>query len=175
MLKDNDGKLKQKKVGIFLSNNRSEAIKKREKGVQDALSETDAKICWVTEAGEDAKLLKQQEKVDYLFALDDRSLVEAGKAVKENEIYSSMIYGIGCSTEAAYYLDTGEAECLLVPDVGDRWYKADYMGYESLAELSHALKKMTYCVHGKVLSYTVLRKENLFSEKNQELLFKMSQ
>ena len=85
LLKDNDGKLKQKKVGIFLSNNRSEAIKKREKGVQDALSETDAKICWVTEAGEDAKLLKQQEKVDYLFALDDRSLVEAGKAVKENE------------------------------------------------------------------------------------------
>ena len=59
--------------------------------------------------------------------------------------------------------------------IGDRWYKADYMGYESLAELSHALKKMTYCVHGKVLSYTVLRKENLFSEKNQELLFKMSQ
>lgn len=34
---------------------------------------------------------------------------------------------------------------------------------------------MTYYVHGKVLSYTVLRKENLFSEKNQELLFKMSQ
>ena len=158
LLKDNDGKLKQKKVGIFLSNNRSEAIKKREKGVQDALSET----------GEDAKLLKQQEKVDYLFALDDRSLVEAGKAVKENEIYSSMIYGIGCSTEAAYYLDTGEAECLLVPDEFN-------VGYESLAELSHALKKMTYCVHGKVLSYTVLRKENLFSEKNQELLFKMSQ
>lgn len=47
------------------------------------MSETDAKICWVTEAGEDAKLLKQQEKVDYLFALDDRSLVEAGKAVKK--------------------------------------------------------------------------------------------
>ena len=168
LLKDNDGKLKQKKVGIFLSDNRSEAIKKREKGVQDALAETDAEICWVTEAGEDAKLLKQQEKVDYLFALDDRSLVEAGKAVKENEIYSSMIYGIGCSTEAAYYLDTGEAECLLVPDEFN-------VGYESLAELSHALKKMTYCVHGKVLSYTVLRKENLFSEKNQELLFKMSQ
>lgn len=35
LLKDNDGKLKQKKVGIFLSNNRSEAIKKREKGVQE--------------------------------------------------------------------------------------------------------------------------------------------
>lgn len=85
-------------------------------------------------SGEDAKLLKQQEKVDYLFALDDRSLVEAGKAVKENEIYGSMIYGIGCSTEAAYYLDTGEAECLLVPDEFN-------VGYESLVELSHALKK----------------------------------
>lgn len=57
---------------------------------------------------------------------------------------------------------------MLVPDEFN-------VGYESLAELSHALKKMTYCVHGKVLSYTVLRKENLFSEKNQELLFKMSQ
>ena len=168
LLEDNDGKLKQKKVGIFFSDTHSEAIKKREKGVQDALAETDAKICWVTEAGEDAKLLKQQEKVDYLFALDDRSLVEAGKAGKENEIYGSMIYGIGCSTEAAYYLDIGEAECLLVPDEFN-------VGYESLEELSHALKKMTYCVHGKVLSYTVLRKENLFSEKNQELLFKMSQ
>ena len=90
LLKDNDGKLKQKKVGIFLSDTHSEAIKKREKGVQDALAETDAKICWVTEAGEDAKLLKQQEKVDYLFALDDRSLVEAGKAGKENEIADKL-------------------------------------------------------------------------------------
>ena len=84
------------------------------------------------------------------------------------QVLSTMIYGIGCSTEAAYYLDTGEAECLLVPDEFN-------VGYESLAELSHELKKMTYCVHGKVLSYIVLRKENLFSEKNQELLFKMSQ
>ena len=60
---------------------------------------------------------------------------------------------------------------------GDLSFEADEfnVGYESLVELSHALKKMTYCVHGKVLSYTVLRKENLFSEKNQELLFKMSQ
>ena len=57
---------------------------------------------------------------------------------------------------------------MLVPDEFN-------VGSESLVELSHALKKMTYYVHGKVLSYTVLRKENLFSEKNQELLFEMSQ
>ena len=49
-------------------------------------------------------------------ALDDTSLVEAGEAAKQNNLSGAIVYGIGNSTEAVYYLDTRWAESLIVSD-----------------------------------------------------------
>lgn len=171
LLKDNSGNLSGKRIGIFSSEEGSRAIREREKGVREVLSKTKAELCWSTqERKKEGKpiFLKNQEKVDYLLALDDESMVEAGKAAKENEIHGAVVYGIGNSTEAVYYLDTGNAECLIVPDEFNA-------GYESLSETAQVLKKMTYRMKGKTLSCSVIRRETLFSEKNQQLLFMMSQ
>ncbi len=46
-------------------------------------------------------------------ALDNASFVEAGEAAKDNDLYGAVLYGIGNSTEAVYYLDAGWAQCLV--------------------------------------------------------------
>lgn len=171
LLKDNRGNLSEKRIGIFSSEESSRAVREREKGVREALAETKAEICWSTqERKKEGKpnFLKNQEKVDYLLVLDNESMIEAGEAGKANELHGAVIYGIGASTEAVYYLDTGNAECLIVPDEFNT-------GYESVSEMARFLKKMTYHTKGKTLSCSVIRRETLFSEKNQQLLFMMSQ
>ena len=106
--------------------------------------------------------------MDFVIALDDSSLVSAGEAAAANNLHGSLVYGIGKSTEAVYYLDTGIAVCLIVPDEFN-------MGYQSLAEMSKKIKRSLYKMKGDTVSYTVLRQDNLFSKENQELLFTMSQ
>ena len=109
--------------------------------------------------------MQQQPKVDFVIALDNNSLVQAGEAAASNNLHGALIYGIGKSTEAVYYLDTGVA---VVPDEFN-------MGYESLTEMSKKVKGSLYQLQEKEISYTILRQDTLFSKENQELLFTMSQ
>ena len=78
------------------------------------------------------------------------------------------MYGIGNSTEAVYYMDTGFAECLVVPDEFN-------VGYQSLTEAAESLKHSFPKMQDRTVSYTVIRRDTLFSKENQEVLFTMSQ
>ena len=62
-------------------------------------------------------------------ALDDNSLTAAGECSASNNLHGAVVYGIGNSTEAVYYLDTGSVECLVVPDEFN-------VGYQSLTEMA---------------------------------------
>ena len=57
--------------------------------------------------------------MDFVIALDDNSLTAAGECAAANNLHGAIIYGIGNSTEAVYFLDTGAVECLVVPDMWD--------------------------------------------------------
>ena len=46
----------------------------------------------------------------------DASVVEAAKEASDNNLQGALVYGIGNSTEAIYYLDSGWAEALITPD-----------------------------------------------------------
>lgn len=70
--------------------------------------------------------------------------------------------------EAFYYLDTGEIQCLVVPDEFNR-------GYQSVAELSDSLRRFRKKPERNTVSYSTVRRETLFSKENQEVLFTMSQ
>ena len=67
-----------------------------------------------------------------------------------------------------YYVDTGAVECLVVPD-------AFNVGYQSLTEIAKNLRNYFHEAGDHTVSHTVLRKENLFSKENQELLFTLCQ
>ena len=114
------------------------------------------------------KQLKKQHKVNIIAAFDDRSLTAAGKYSAANDLHGAFVYGIGHSTEAAYYLDTGSIECLVVPDEFN-------IGYQSLTQTAKKLGAYFYEMENQTVSYTVIRRDELFSPKNQEILFTMSQ
>ena len=103
-----------------------------------------------------------------MIALDDNSLTAAGECAASSDLHGAVLYGIGNSTEAVYYLDTGIAECLVVPDEFN-------VGYRCMTEIAQSLQDFFYKPESCRVSHTVIRREELFSQKNQELLFTMNQ
>ena len=170
LLENYRGNLIGKKIGIYSQYATSEAVIKRKKGICDTLKGSGAEILWSVSKENDSKEkinLQTQRRVDIVMALDNASFVEAGEAAKDNDLYGAVLYGIGNSTEAVYYLDAGWAQCLVAPEEFDA-------GYESVAELIKKRRNFFYKMKDRQITYTVLTRENLFSEENRNLLFTIS-
>ena len=72
-------------------------------------------VSGVSDTGEKINL-QSQRKVDIVLAIDDASVVDAAKEASDNNLQGALVYGIGNSTEAIYYLDSGWTEALITPD-----------------------------------------------------------
>lgn len=171
LLKDYDGNLEGKTLGILTREEGLKSSAEKEKGFTETLKDTGAKLIWSDTKKPEIEgntFWESKPEVDFIIALDDDSLTAAGEGAAANNLHGAIVYGIGNSTEAVYYLDTGAVECLVVPDMF-------HVGYESLTELVNKLEKGFYEDENPQISYTVMRKENLFSKENQEVIFTMSQ
>jgi len=169
--KDYNGNLKGKKLGIVSQYADSNAVTERREGLKSSLDQSEIEICWeVSDISADEKdtILESQAKADVIIALDDYSLTLVGKSVSANSLYGALVYGIGNSTEAVYYLDAGFVQCLVAPDEFN-------MGYKSLTEAAKRVKNMFREPQSRIVSFTVIRRDTLFSEENQKILFTMSQ
>lgn len=163
LLKDCNGRIAGKTVGILSETKGSRAVIQREQGLRDALENTGVKINWSV-----SDLSKEHSKVDFLIALDDKSVIEACEGSNANDLQGALIYGIGNSTEAIYCLDSGFAECLVVPD--------DFnVGYQSLLEVAQSVSNPFYDMRNLTVDHTVIYQDTLFTEENQKILFTMSQ
>ncbi len=171
VIKDHSSVIGKKTFGIISGSGGSKAGILRENGFRETLEEMGAKIRWSVPEffpEEEDDSLKAQPKVDVVIALDDYSMRMAGECSAAKDLHGALVYGIGNSTESVYYLDTGIAECLVVPD--------DFnMGYRSLLKASESLGHGISGGQKEEVTYTVLRRENLFSPENQKILFTMSQ
>lgn len=171
VLEDYSGNLEGKTLGIVSRTTDSEVTARRTEGFCDALEGTGAEVSWRVAGNFDngeEDYLGGQEKVDFVAALDDSSLTAAGAYSASDGLNGALLYGIAHSTQAAYYLDTGSVECLVVPD-------GFHVGYQSMSEIADGMEQLFYKEKDQVVSYTVLRRETMFSKENQELLFTMSQ
>ncbi len=171
LLKDYGGNLEGKTLGILTREEGLKSSAEKEKGFTETLKDTGAKLIWSDTKKPEIEgntFWESKPEVDFIIALDDDSLTAAGEGAAANNLHGAIAYGIGNSTEAVYYLDTGVVECLVVPDMF-------HVGYESLTELVNKLEKGFYEDENPQISYTVMRKENLFSKENQEVIFTMSQ
>lgn len=171
LLKDcDDNNIGGKSLGILSGPSQSQALLDREKGFRDTMKGTGARVSWSVSAafGEEEDPLEDLPKVDFVIALDDESLTAAGEYSAANDLHGAIVYGIGNSTEAAYYLDTGEVECIVVPDEFN-------VGYQSLQTISEKLKHFFGKLEDRSVSHTVIRRDTLFTKENQEILFTMSQ
>lgn len=168
MLKDFEGNIEEKKIGLLLASTDSNMLSSRECGFKDALEDKNANIL---ELSLDSLLDREENtesKVDIVIALDDSNLTAIGEYLASSQPHGELLYGIGQSTEAIYYLDKGIAECVVVPDEFN-------VGYQSLSEVARKLDHYFENMKKQTVSYSVIRKETLFSKENQELLFTMSQ
>lgn len=168
MLKDFEGNIEEKKIGLLLASTDSNMLSSRECGFKDALEDKNANIL---ELSLDSLLDREENtesKVDIVIALDDSNLTAIGEYLANSQPHGELLYGIGQSTEAIYYLDKGIAECVVVPDEFN-------VGYQSLSEVARKLDHYFENMKKQTVSYSVIRKETLFSKENQELLLTMSQ
>ena len=164
------GNISGKTIGILSETKETEAAENREQGFREKLEDSGAEISWSVSGsfGQDGdQSLSAMPKVDVIAALDDNSLTEAGKNGAANDLHGALVYGIGHSTEAFYYLDVTAVECLVVPDEFN-------MGYQSLTQIAERLRNRFYRPEDQTISYTVIRKETMFTKENQEILFTMS-
>ncbi|MCI8294148.1 MAG: substrate-binding domain-containing protein [Hespellia sp.] len=171
LLKDNNGTVEGKTMGFVAKCGNSEAVQERKEGIDSVLKEMGVKKVWeISDPSkeEEDTVLERKSKVDFVIALDDYSLVLAGKAVAANNLHGALVYGIGNSMEAVYCLDTDYVQCLVVPDDFD-------MGYQSLVKASESFGYIFRKPKSQTIGFTVMRKQNLFSKENQEILFTMSQ
>lgn len=163
LLKDYGGNLEGKTLGILNGKEGLKSSAEKEKGFIEALQGTGAEIVW-----SDTQITENMPDVDFVIALDDNSLRAAGEMAAANNLHGAIVYGIGNSTQSVYYLDMGIAECLVIPDTFN-------VGYQSLTELVNKLEKAFYEYENQEIPYTIMRKENMFSKENQEVIFTMSQ
>lgn len=171
LLDDYNGNIRGKTLGIVSETDRSEAAVNRSQGFQDTLEDAGAKFSWmltIPSDGNGESLLAAQTKVDFVIALDDTSLTTVGKCSSENNLHGSLVYGIGSSSDGFYYLETNAVECLVVPD-------GFMAGYKSMTEIVKCLRSYVYKPQSQTVSHTILRRDQLFSKENQELLYIMSQ
>ena len=171
VLRDFNGNVKGKALGFAVQDENAADVISRKKGFEDALQGKGVRVSWTVSVSMEKSgrhRLENQSKTDIVVALDDISLIRAGECSAANDLHGAMIYGIGHSTEAIYYLDTGVAECLVVPDEFNR-------GYQSLTETAETLGHVWHVMKNKVLSHKVIRREELFLKENQEILFAMNQ
>lgn len=171
VLKDYDGNLHGKRIGIFSKSTDFDEVYLRAGESRKVLEEAGATLKWFV-AGDFAEhkdaFLEAQGEVDIVLALDDRSVVRFGEYAVSHPLEQTTVYGIGHSMEAVYYLDADAVDCLLVPDEFN-------VGYQSLTKIVDQIQKSGVKLPKKEASYTIMRKETLFSEENQNILFTMGQ
>lgn len=171
ILEDQGQNLRGKKIGILAKARDSRAMELRKQGVEDGLNGSGAAISWWQESPDPEyaeTFFMEQVKVDIVAALDDSSLRTAGACAYSNDLRGAVLYGMGQSTEAVYYLDTGHVECLVVPD--------DFqMGYQAMTEITDRRDSFFYRIKSHTVPYKTVRRQELFLKENQDMLFTMSQ
>lgn len=171
ILLDYNGSLAGKTLGILSGGQGGAAAEERKAGLTAGLEDAGGQIRWFVngyEGTEEGLSLAAYPQVDIVVALDDSSFVSAGEMAAKGSLSGVVLYGIGNSTEAFYYLDNGFAECLVVPDE----FHVGYQGVAVLMDHRHNSDKGT---GSTAVSCTTVRRDTLFTEKNQNILFTMTQ
>ncbi len=151
-----------KKVGIVVSNENQNNIQTRIDNVTDILTSAGASISW-TVSGSSDNLKEKFQFVDIpnmIVALDSIALDASIEYVNKNDLH---LYGIGCSDTNIAALDAGDIQAMIVPD-------ATMLGYYSVHTMYRKLKTNKEKTDLTV-DYYVVDRENMFSDRNEQILF----
>jgi ribose transport system substrate-binding protein len=157
-------------VAIISENTERDSVALREKGLRDALEGNVGRIINWTRNGNEktskARVFIQKalvsEATDVIVTLDNSttdSLLEALTNLNKK----SKVYSISTSDQAVYCLYSGEIKVLEYPDE----FSMGYLAAMHVLDRTYAKKKY----ENVEIDYRIVRKENMYDEDNQALLF----
>lgn len=173
---ESDAAIKEKKVGVLAGDQAQIAMGQRLEGVKSALEKEGAEPLWTLwgnaqETGEMLEEKVQTDPVDILIALGNEETelaVDFLLTKGEEEKGSCLLYGVGYSEKAVYYLDKGWIKSLVVPNEFN-------MGYLSMEQIARQIQYRLSEVESREIDYLVIDQENLYEEENQKVLFPIVQ
>lgn len=168
--------VKEKKIGILCGNMEQISMQQRLAGIEQILTEEEAQIVWILHGrNEDmAGTLQrsaQDKPADIIIALGNNETelaVDYLLTQGEEERESCLLYGVGGSEKAVYYLDKGWIQSLVVPNEFN-------MGYLSMEQIAKQLKYRLAGSESVEVGYLVIDRTNLYEEENQKILFPIVQ
>lgn len=165
--------LSGKTVGILSGNEEKLSTQQRLAGLHEGLAETEAEILWTIECANEQRgntdALQGAAPVDIVIALEnDETERMVDYLQTENARMESLLYGVGCSEKAVYYLDKGVIHMLLVPNEFN-------MGYQSMEAMANQLHYRLTKAEDCQVDYLMVDRTNLYDEDNQKVLFPIVQ
>ena len=157
-------------IAIISDNTDRDSVRLREKGLRDAITGKVGKIInWSREeyrTNANTRMFIQRaivsEATDVIVTFDN-STTDALLDALDNLNKTGRVYCISTSNKAIYNLYNKEIEALEYPDE----FSMGYLAAMNALDRSHAIMKYT----GKEIEYRMVRKENMYDEENQTLLF----
>lgn len=142
-----------KKIGV-IQKEVNPNTQQRAKGIKEEIKHFD---WWLKEDQANLENLYQVSEVDAILCLDYESTELAIDAQKNN------LFAYGRTSKCLYHTDTGPITTLLYDDAYAQGYEAGKQAY-LLLEQGQPLQK-------KSINYVLLKRANMFNDKNQNLLF----
>ena len=150
------------RIGIIRGNQRLAVMQERFAALMEALEVYGISPVWVTDSA--SEINTYSDSVNVIIALDNTNLEVAGDALRSGGKEGVRLYGIGCSDKTIYYLDRGVISAMIVPD--------DFrMGYLAMTEVHNRLSAPNIPMQNRQVSFEVITKDNLYSQKHESMLF----
>lgn len=165
--------LSEKTIGILSGNEKKLSSLQRLSGLHEGLAETGAEILWTLDCANEQRgntdALQGAAPVDIVIALEnDETERMVDYLQTENTRMQSLLYGVGCSEKAVYYLDKGVICTLVVPNEFN-------MGYQSMESMANQLRYRLTKAEDCRVDYLVVDRTNLYDADNQKILFPIVQ
>ncbi len=157
------------RIGIICSRTVSSELTERLASLNEELAKHDIKPAWILrDASQVSMITKQTEnQADLIIALDNDSLEAAAEYRASHPDQISGLYGIGISAACISYTDSEIIDKMIVPNE----YLAGFTAIEQISDYCSSRRAM----ENTTIDYSIITRANMFTKKNQQLLFPISQ
>lgn len=158
-------------IGILCGNQSQLSMQQRLQGLTEGLDGESVEIAWTLEKGqEQTDETLGLASVDIIIALGNDETEQMVDYLQAEEGMESdcLLYGVGCSEKAVYYLDKGVIKTLVVPNEFN-------MGYQSMEAVAKQIYYHLTAAEDSRVDYLVIDRTNLYDAENQKVLFPIVQ
>lgn len=158
-----------RRIGIVLSSEDSSELIERLASLTDELGKHDIHPAWILKDPDQAALTtaQMQDSVNVLAALDNNALEAAAEYASSHPEQIKALYGIGISNTCISYTDQEIINRMIVPN--------EYLaGFQAIKQIAAYWNDHTPLQDGTI-DYSIIAHANMFTKKNQQLLFPIRQ